>query len=141
MRSHGFEFKLDRTKRKIQRIKNQPFFLWRQRALWLGMFFDSYCSGGLRPSMGNGSALIETPLQGKTPRWNGKSLNHCLFEIRLCTAKERGMPSRPCGNCSTCSCPFPLESWITPKHTGGAYGSERRAELLSSNPKATCFRN
>ena len=89
MRSHGFEFKLDRTKRKIQRIKNQPFFLWRQRALWLGMFFDSYCSGGLRPSMGNGSAPIETPLQGKTPRWNGKSLNHCLFEIRLCTATER----------------------------------------------------
>ena len=33
-----------------------------------GMLFESCCSGGLRPPMGNDSALIETPLQMKSVR-------------------------------------------------------------------------
>ena len=42
----------------------------------LNVFFDSSCSGGLRPPMGNDLAVIETPLQVKTTPSNLKPNSH-----------------------------------------------------------------
>ena len=56
---------------------------------------------------------------------------HCLFEIRLCTAKEGGMAVSAVLRLAYLLSPFPLEPRRRPKNTGGTHC----APLLKSKKK------
>ena len=56
---------------------------------------------------------------------------HCLFEIRLCSAKEGGMAVSAVWRLAYLLSPFPLEPRSRPKNTGGT----QCAPLLKSKSK------